>query len=121
MMTGFFRDLPRELEESAEIDGCGRIQALLRVVVPLARPGLAVTAIYTFIFAWQQFLLPLILTSSTNKYLMTTATAFFIQEHGVQWGQMTAIGSLATLPSLLFALMIQKHIIRGISFGAIKG
>lgn len=120
MMRGFFEEIPREVEEAAKVDGCTTLQTLYKVVVPLAMPGLIATSIFCVINAWNEFVYALFLTSFKA---MTTPTIvqIFLSVNGIIWGEMSAVGTIATLPVLLFAMIVQKNMIRGLSFGAVKG
>jgi multiple sugar transport system permease protein len=120
MMRGFFEDIPREIEDAARVDGCTTLQTLYKVVVPLAMPGLIATSIFCVINAWNEFVYALFLTSFKA---MTTPTIVqvFLSVNGIIWGEMSAVGTIATLPVLIFAMIVQKNMIRGLSFGAVKG
>jgi multiple sugar transport system permease protein len=120
MMRGFFEEIPKEVEEAAKVDGCTTFQTLVKVVVPLAMPGLVATSIFCVINAWNEFVYALFLTSFKA---MTTPTIVqvFLSVNGIIWGEMSAVGTIATLPVLIFAMIVQKNMIRGLSFGAVKG
>lgn len=120
MTTGFFADVPVELEESAMIDGCTRLGAFFRISVPIAAPGLAATAILSFIFCWNEFLYAVILTGRDARTLPVTITSF-MTNRAILWGRIAAAGSLVLLPVLLFALIAQRYLVRGLSRGAVKG
>jgi multiple sugar transport system permease protein len=120
MMTGFFADVPRELEESAMIDGCTRLGAFFRVNLPIAAPGLAATAILSFIYCWNEFLYAVILTGRDARTLPVTITSFMTNK-AILWGRIAASGSLVLVPVLIFALLAQRYLVRGLSRGAIKG
>ncbi len=120
MMTGFFADVPEELEESAMIDGCTRMGALLRVNLPIVAPGLAATAILSFIYCWNEFLYAVILTGRDARTLPVTITSFMTNK-AILWGRIAASGSLVLVPVLIFALLAQRYLVRGLSRGAIKG
>ncbi len=120
MMTGFFADLPSELEESAMIDGCTRFGALMRVSLPMVAPGLAATAILSFIYCWNEFLYAVILTGRESRTLPVTITSFMTNK-AILWGRIAAAGSLVLIPVLIFALLAQRFLVRGLSRGAIKG
>jgi len=120
MMKAFFDEVPKEIDEAALVDGCTRFGAFFRTTLPLAAPGFAATAIYNFILAWNEFLFSLIFTSSNSKTL-SVVTLELIGEVGVEWGPMTATATLAVLPSMLFAIMAQKYLVRGLTMGAVKG
>jgi len=120
MMTGFFMDVPEELEESAMIDGCTRLGALFRISLPIVTPGLAATAILGFIYAWNEFLYAVILTGRDARTLPVTITSFMTNK-AILWGRIAASGSLVLVPVLIFALLAQRYLVRGLSRGAIKG
>lgn len=120
MMIGFFEDVPEDLEESAMIDGCTRFQALFRISVPLVAPGLAATAILGFLYCWNEFLYAVILTGRDARTLPVTITSFMTNK-AILWGRIAASGSLVLIPVLIFALLAQRYLIRGLSRGAVKG
>ncbi len=120
MMIGFFEDVPEDLEESAMIDGCTRFQALFRVSVPLVAPGLAATAILGFLYCWNEFLYAVILTGRDARTLPVTITSFMTNK-AILWGRIAASGSLVLVPVLIFALLAQRYLIRGLSRGAVNG
>jgi multiple sugar transport system permease protein len=120
MMVGFFDDVPVELEEAAMIDGCSRFGALLRVSLPLAIPGMAATAILAFLYCWNEFLYAVILTGRNARTLPVTITSFMTNK-SVLWGRIAASGSLVLIPVLIFALLAQRYLIRGLAKGAVKG
>lgn len=118
-MRGFFQDLPIEMEESAMVDGCSRFGAFRRIAVPLVAPGLASAAIFTFLFTWNEFLFALILTGR-NTATMPVAVQLFMKETGIDWGRMTAAATIMMIPTLLFTLVAQRFLVRGLTFGAVK-
>jgi multiple sugar transport system permease protein len=120
MMIGFFDDVPLELEEAAMIDGCSRFGALIRVSLPLAIPGMAATAILAFIYCWNEFLYAVILTGRNARTLPVIITSFMTNK-SVLWGRIAASGTLVLIPVLIFALVAQRYLIRGLSKGAVKG
>jgi multiple sugar transport system permease protein len=120
MMRGFIEDLPMELEEAAFVDGCNRFQVLLRIVFPLVLPGMTATAIFCVINSWNEFVLANFLTSIHSK-TVPTSVMMYLSVSGVKWGEMAATGVLAVLPVLIFAICVQKYMIRGLTFGAVKG
>ncbi|UCE56187.1 MAG: carbohydrate ABC transporter permease [Desulfobacterales bacterium] len=119
MMKGFFEEIPRELEESAFIDGCSPLNAFIRIALPLVAPGLAATAILVFIFSWNEFLFALILTG-TKAVTLPVGIIGFMKETGINWGYMTAGGILALVPVILFTMLVQKHLVKGLTLGALK-
>jgi len=120
MATSFFADVPVELEESAMIDGCTRLGAFFRISVPITAPGLAATAILSFIYCWNEFLYAVILTGRDARTLPVTITSFMTNK-AILWGRIAASGSLVLLPVLIFALVAQRYLVRGLSRGAVKG
>lgn len=120
MTTGFFADVPVELEESAMIDGCTRLGALFRINIPIVAPGLAATAILCFIYCWNEFLYAAILTGRDARTLPVTITSFMTNK-AILWGRIAASGSLVLLPVLIFAVIAQRYLVRGLSRGAVKG
>lgn len=120
MMIGFFKEIPIELEEAAMVDGCNRLQVLAWIVLPLAAPGLAATAVFAFLLGWNEFLFSLVLAGRDTRTLPTIATSF-TTDRGVEWGLVMATGSLVILPVIAMALLVQRHIIRGMTLGAVKG
>jgi multiple sugar transport system permease protein len=120
LMLGFFQDLPADIEKAAIVDGCSLWQRFRRVVLPLALPGLAVTSVFAFIYSWNELLYASILTSFNAKTI-PVVVAGFISDQFLRWGEMTAIGSLMIVPVLLFAAGAQRYLVRGLTFGAVKG
>jgi multiple sugar transport system permease protein len=118
LMKSFFDDVPQELDEAAMIDGAGRFQCFSRVVLPLVKGGLAATAVLCFIFSWTEFLLSLQLTTSIRTLPVKIST--FVTSTGTEWGFITALGSAALVPSFLFILLVQKHLVRGLTLGSLK-
>jgi len=120
MMRGFIEDIPLEIEESAWLEGCSRLEGFAKVVFPLVAPGLIATAIFCIIQSWNEFTLAFFLTSFNAKTVPTIVTSF-LSVTGVLWGEMAAVGIIAITPIIIFAFLIQKHLIRGMTFGALKG
>jgi ABC-type molybdate transport system permease subunit len=121
MMRGFFQEIPKEIEEAALLDGETRMGALLRIVLPLVRPGLAATAVFCLIVAWNEFLFALILTQTESAMTLPVGIAARVTQYEIKWGAMSAAGVVAMLPVLIFATAVQKHLVRGLSLGAVKG
>ncbi len=120
LLFGFTQQIPVELEEAAIIDGATLLQVLFRVIFPLMGAGFAVSAIFTFRIAWNEFILALFLTSRYTKTLPVFASEF-IRDDGVLWGQMMAVGSLIAIPPLLITFFAARQIIQGMTAGAVKG
>lgn len=111
--------IPKELDEAATVDGASTFQVIREVVLPLARPGLAVTLILTWVFAWNEFLLAATLTSF-NARTLTTGLSEYVTTTGTEWGTMAAIAILTLIPALIVFSVVQRHIIAGLTFGAVK-
>jgi multiple sugar transport system permease protein len=120
IMRGFFLDLPRELEEASLVDGSSRYGAFLRIALPLAAPGLATTAIFSIIFAWNEFLFASILTTEKARTI-TPSISNFITDKAILWGRLYAAAAIVLLPVMIFAMVVQKHLGRGVTAGAVKG
>jgi multiple sugar transport system permease protein len=121
MMRGFFEEVPREIEEAAMLDGETRVGALLRIVLPLVKPGLAATAVFCLVVAWNEFLFALILTQTNAAMTLPVGIASRVTQYEIKWGAMSAAGVVAMLPVLVFASAVQKYLVRGLSLGAVKG
>jgi multiple sugar transport system permease protein len=120
MMIGFFRDIPRDMEEAALVDGDSRFAVLRKIALPLVAPGLAATFILVFISSWNEFLVALILTGSRAQTL-PIAVAGQIGQYDVQWGNMMAAGVITTIPVLILALLTQRYLTRGLAVGGVTG
>lgn len=119
MMRGFFMSIPKELDEAAIIDGCSRISAFFRIILPLVAPGLAATSIFALITSWNEFLYSSILVTDSAKTL-TPAIASFVTDKAILWGKLYAASGVVLLPVLVFSIVVQKHLVRGLTFGAVK-
>lgn len=119
LLKGFFEEVPRECEEAAMTDGCTTMQAILRITLPLAAPGLAATAVLCMIFIWNDLVIALTL-SFMNTKTVSIAVATFIGYHEVHWGEMYAGAIISMIPVIIFAILVQKYILRGLTFGIIK-
>jgi multiple sugar transport system permease protein len=117
----FFGEMPEELESAALVDGCTRLEAFVRVIVPLSAPGLFTAAILTFIYAWNEFFLALLIVTDPARQTMPVGIALFQGEHTVPWGEIAAASLLTTAPLVLMVLLFQRRIVSGLSAGAIKG
>jgi ABC-type glycerol-3-phosphate transport system permease component len=120
LMHSFFQDIPTELEDSARLDGYTRWQVLWKVVFPMAAPGIAVTAIFCLLFAWNEYLFAFILTRNVAKTI-TVGVGDFWTQRGVLWGPLSAAATICVIPMIAFALMLQRYIVRGLTFGAVRG
>jgi len=120
LMRGFFRMIPKEIEEAALIDGCSIFGTFLRISLPLSAGGLAATAIFCVIMSWNEFLFAMIL-GGDQAATLTVAVPGLVTTRGTFWGQIAAVGTVITIPILVFSLIVQKHLVRGLTFGAIEG
>ena len=120
MMESFFREIPVDLEEAAMVDGDSRLTAFRRIVLPLARPGLVATAIFAVIVTYNEFLFALVLTSTPSAETMPVGAATLIGRINIDWGAMSAAGVVGALPIVIFALLVQRHLVRGLTMGAVK-
>jgi len=120
VLRSFCRDLPVELEEAAELEGWSRIQIFRRVVFPLLRNGIVATAVLCFIFAWNEFLFAFMLGGETVQTLPVSIPKL-ITSQGVRWGEMAVVGIAALVPVLVAVFLLQRHIVRGLTLGAVKG
>jgi ABC-type glycerol-3-phosphate transport system permease component len=120
ILRGFFETIPPELEEAAMVDGCTRIGAFYRVVVPLSQPGLVAAAILVFVWVWNEFVIALNLTSSGATRPLTVGLYFFVAESGIEWGRMAAAASLALIPVMILFAFLQRRFIQGLTSGAVK-
>jgi multiple sugar transport system permease protein len=122
LLRQFFLTVPAELEEAARVDGCGPFGAFLRIMLPLARPALAVLTVFTFISFWGSFLWPLIIVNSVDdKGTVPLGLAQFIGQQGTQWNLMMAASVLAMLPTILLVILLQKHLVRGLLVTGLGG
>lgn len=120
IMTAFFKGIPHELEEVAFIDGATRWQAFIKVVLPLAVPGMISTAIFSFILSWDEFLFALTLTRSEEMRTLPYGLYSFMSQYGVQWNQLMAASLFAIIPPLLLFLFLQRYFVKGLLAGALK-
>ncbi len=120
MMRGYIEDIPLELEESALVDGCSRWAVLWEVVMPMARSGLFATAVFTFVFAWNEFLFALVLTRTEVATYTVQVTHYFGGQSNF-WAKIAAMSVLGTIPVFIAVATMQRYLVRGISMGAVKG
>lgn len=120
MMFAYFRQMPRSLEEAALVDGCTRWSSFWKVAVPLAAPGIVAAAVFTFIACWTEFFFALVLTSR-NAYTLPTVFRSFLSFQGAQYGEASALGIVSLVPSIVLGVLVQKHLVRGLTLGAIRG
>jgi len=120
MMFAYFRQLPKSLEEAALVDGCTRWQSLWRVAIPLAAPGIVAAAVFAFIACWTEFFFALVLTSRTAFTLPTVFRAF-LGFQGAQYGEASALAMVSLVPSIILGILVQRHLVRGLTLGAVRG
>ncbi len=122
MLKGYFDTIPRELDEAAKVDGCTRMQAMLRVILPNVKPGITATAIVTFIQAWDEFIISLsIMDKDVMRTLPVGIIQTFVGEFTIKWGQMMAASVVVTLPVVLLFVFLSRYLIGGLVAGAVKG
>ena len=119
LMSGFFREVPSEIDEAAQIDGCSVFTAYARVIIPIVMPGLLATSVFCLITSWNEFLFALVL-SGRNVTTLPVAAAFYVTDRDILWGPMAAVGVTASIPIIIFTIIIQKHLVRGLTYGAVK-
>ena len=119
LMKGIMDGVPIELDEAAFVDGASRWTVLTRIITPLVAPGLAITFILSWIFAWNEYLFAADLTSVAARTI-TTGLAEFVSVTGTNWGEMAAVSMVAILPGLIFLSFVQRYIVTGLTFGAVK-
>ena len=120
MMRSFFQEIPIDLEEAAMLDGAGRLRSFWDIVLPLVSPGMAATAIFSLIITYNEFFFALILTSTPAAATLPVGTAALIGKTQTLYGEMAAAGVVASVPLVIFALLVQRHLVRGLTMGAVK-
>ncbi len=120
MMFAYFRGMPKSLEEAALVDGCTRWQAFWSVAVPLAAPGIVAAAVFAFIACWTEFFFALILTSR-EAFTLPTVFRAFIGFQGAQYGEASALAIVSLVPSIMLGILVQRHLVRGLTLGAVRG
>jgi multiple sugar transport system permease protein len=121
LLRQFFLNIPKELEEAALVDGANRMRILLAVVLPIARPAVAVLAVFTFINYWNSFLWPLIITNSTDRFTVPVGLNGFLGQQGSQWHLLMAASTISMLPTVIMVLLLQRHLVRGIALSGLGG
>src|SRR5262245_25321747 len=121
LLVGFFRQLPADLEAAAWMDGAGRLRTFTEIVLPLSSPGLAATAILTFLYSWNELLFALSFTLGPERYKVPVASTLFRGQYQVPWGQILAASVVATVPVAAIVVMTQRRIVAGLTSGALKG
>jgi multiple sugar transport system permease protein len=121
LMRQFLQTLPRELEEAARIDGCSRLQTLLRVLVPLTGPAVATLAIFTFTASWNEFFWPLLVVQSTEMWTLQILIASMKQAEVVDWGVVMAVVTMSVVPTTAIYVVLQRYFVKGIAMSGLKG
>lgn len=121
LLVNFFRDVPIELEEAALLDGCTGFQTFLRIVFPLSLPGLAAVTIYSFLFSWGELMFAMSYLQNTRNQTIPILLSLFVGQYESRWGQMFAGSIIATVPALIIFAYLQKHFVKGLTAGALKG
>jgi len=121
MMKNYFQTIPGEIEEAATIDGCNRFQAFFRVMLPLARPGMAATAVFCFLSAWNDFLFANVLIHSEARRTLVVALYSYVGEFLIEWNKLMSASILTMIPVIIFFFLINKNLFKGVSAGSIKG
>ena len=120
LLNGFIEEIPGELDEAALVDGCSRLGMLRRIIVPILKGGILVTAIFTFFLCWNEFLIALIITRQTTR-TMAVGYTMFVTAQQIFWGDMFAAVTITLIPVIVFMWVLQKHITSGLTLGAVKG
>jgi multiple sugar transport system permease protein len=121
MLIGFFRSIPREIDEAAIVDGASRLVALRRVILPLARPGLVAVALFTFLISWNAYVWALVLTTDPNMYVLSVGIANMVGEYRVQWNELMAAAVIAAVPVMVLFAFLERHLVNALTAGAVKG
>jgi multiple sugar transport system permease protein len=121
LLIGFVQDVPKEIEESAQVDGAGTLRTLVTIVTPLIAPGIGATAVITFLFTWNDLLLALTLASSKAAQTLPVGLTNFVSQYGIDWGAMSAAGVLMVIPTLVFVWFAQGLLVKGLTTGAVRG
>ena len=121
MLMGFFNSLPKELDESAMVDGCGRWRAFIIIILPLAGPAITATAIFSFLLAWNNYLFALVLTTSEKMFTISIGLSTLIGEYSVAWNELAAATVLASAVVIVIFSFLEKYMVQGMTAGAVKG
>ena len=121
MLIGFFRSIPRAIDEAAIMDGASYLQTFFRVILPLAKPGLVAVALFTFLIAWNSYLWALVLTTDSTMHVLSVGVANMVGEYRVQWNELMAAAVIAAVPVMVLFSLLEKHLINAITSGAVKG
>ena len=120
VLRSFFMDVPKELDEAARIDGCSTFGALVRIALPLVKPGLAAAGVLAFLWTWNDLIVTLILSINDSTATLSLGLTKFVLEYGVDWGPMTAAGVIVFIPTLAFIFIAQRYLVHGLAVGGIR-
>jgi multiple sugar transport system permease protein len=120
VLRSFFIDVPKELDDSARVDGCSTFGALWRIALPLIKPGLAAAGVLAFLWTWNDLIVTLILSTSDSSVMLPLGLTKFVLEYGVDWGPMTAAGVVVFIPTLAFIFIAERYLVRGLTAGGVK-
>lgn len=120
LLRNFFLDVPPELDDAARVDGASTLRVMLQIALPLIQPGLAATAVLAFLWTWNDLLVTLVLSTTRDTEMLPLGLTKFVLEYGVDWGSMTAAGTIMFIPTLLFVFVAQRYLIRGLTAGGVK-
>jgi multiple sugar transport system permease protein len=121
ILITFFKEIPKEMDEAAYVDGASHLQSFFRIVLPLSAPGLAAVTTLAFIQSWGEFLIALLLTSNADAQTLPVYLGRYITGFRIAWGPLAAAGLIVMIPVIVFSLLMQRYLIRGLTFGAVKG
>ncbi len=121
MLIGFFRSIPREIDEAAIVDGASRLVAFFKVVLPLSRPGLVAVALFTFLISWNSYVWALVLTTDPQMFVLSVGIANMVGEYRVQWNELMAGAVIAAAPVMVLYALLERHLVSAITAGAVKG
>ncbi len=120
LLRAFIADLPRELDDSARVDGASPLGVIVRIIVPLIKPGLAATSVLAFLATWNDLMVTLVLSNTIDTEMVALGLTKFVLEYGVAWGPLTAAGVLMFIPTVIFIFIAEKYLVRGLTLGAVK-
>ena len=121
MLFGFFANVPKEIEDAAHIDGASNFQTFFKVILPIIKPGLAASGALIFLFSWREFMLALSLTTTSQGMTVPVGVASFVEQYNILYGGMSASAFISMLPALVLVILAQRNIVKGLTFGAVKG
>ena len=121
MMKGFFESIPREIDEAGIVDGCSVFGVFVRLCIPIATPGMAATAIFSFLLAWNHYVFALALTTRPERYMVPVGIASLVGEYWTDWNVLTGAAIVAIIPVVVFNILLERYLIAGLTAGAVKG